>query len=1389
MSVAGIRSNRGDKYQTLVAFGWVLTILSDPNYQWIEIDSASYPVDDVVIAKTDGSLICCQCKKNQTDFKAWTITDLSDEIIKAAKLLDTNKNAAVRFYSRSPFGALAKLREYSITQPDEVTYRRNLGKEQQKIDKALAAQITQTSPNISTYDFLYRTSFETNEELDRMEDYLHERLRVLVCNPRIVYDVLWTRLDKLGARMGGDGSLANIQHRLTKDDIKDILHEAGSMLVPIMDLVEVRKTFSSTSAIGRMWHRDIADRRISNPILGELISSIENKNSSILLTGQPGSGKTCVMLELQEALEQRAQSGNDILPLFIQAREYADFTTAKERYDQGLPEQWVEKAARMAEDLQVVVVIDSLDVLSIAREHNVLTYFLAQIDRLLLVPNITVVTACRDFDRHYDIRIAERQWDCELKCQPLDWESETAPLLESLSINTSTIDPETRKLISNPRELALFVELAQREGSFSVITSQALAQRYLDTLIRANDALGEIAMHAIEGIATEMLHYRSLTVPQQRFNASQDILRLLCSLNVLRITQGGQLTFGHQTLLDVLVISEAIRRGITLNEFIQTIPQVPFVRPSIRSFVGYLATGDRRNFRKQLRTVLTGSAAFHIRRLVAESLAEQRPIDDDWPLIRDLRNNHREVFQVIYNQAKLIEWHYFWLNHLVPILIDEKDVEGLSLHIQQVSIWKNEDTAGVLAFWMEALQLDWLDINHFVMQLPRYLSSVDIEKMDLVAPLLEQIISMPRQEHSLLGHAVARCVASGSMEDIWLWRYIAGEISDDDVVNFRFDKKLHCQLHDFTNLNDNFLIKRMVDSNKLLDLALESIERWSKFKSSHYGNTQRSHQNNFLFATSYEEVHSQNDLNHKDSENILLDSIETAIINHAKSNSEWWKANRERLSFNHESALRYFAILACSMNPEPNIDLIGLILTDKDMLESELSYELGSLIQVSFISLDTATQDAVLNCILSLWDDQLLKEPSSISIFKKRAEFIAAIPRYLRSSKSQSVLDDFEHTNGTIIREPHLRSFSGWVRPPFSYEVFHQISDNGILKLLEHYSGYKRDFYEHLIGGEQQVSSQLSEASSRHPSRFLRLLLTGWTDISEGFRDAIMGGVSEYLAHRFGGLQTNDKWKPLEEPDSTSLAINIIDELERHSLHWYRNRSASRAIESCSHVIKDTRNAARLVFLTIGYANVREESTIIGDNVDLITAGVNMMCGHVAEALMILATNLQEQSTSYPELLEPTLWRFAANENPTIRALILRRLPYLLKLNPKFGWKLFHLSMQDATGLWQIAEPCLYYSYHNYFDEVVHLLQRIHKEGSDNEMETWGRISALAVLSAHIDFPILVNELKDMEKAEAWRGAASVWTHPQNIKQQPEKCYISYKGFIHRPAVITPCHS
>ncbi len=1369
MSIAGIRSNRGDAYQTLVAFDWALTVLSDQDFQWLEIDSVTYTVDDVVISKADGTLIACQCKKNQTHFKAWSISDLADELEKACKLLANNQIVTVRFYSRSNFGAVAKLKEHSTTQSSEFGYKASLGQEHQAVHASLSALLATFSTELSVFEFLRRTSFITSDDLDRMEDMLRERLRSMVSNPESAFAAIWASLDRLGARIN-DSAFAATQHRLTKDDLKSLLVKSGALLVPPMNLEDILHSFSSTSAIGRSWRRDIAGQRFSTCVLDELLASIFSHKRSILLTGLPGSGKTCIMLALQEALEKRAQTNSDIVSLFIQAREFSDLTASEDRSAQGLSVKWVEQAARLAEKVHVIVLIDSLDVLSIARDHRVLQYFLAQIDRLLMIPNVTVVAACREFDRQYDRRIAERKWSCELKSTPLDWFSEIVPLLESLEISTDTIDTATRLLIKNPRELALFVELAQRHGSFNVVTSQALAQRYLDTIVRSNDTLGDVAVQAIESVALEMLKVRSLVIPHQRFRASQEIRRKLCSLNVLQETTDGNIIFGHQTLLDVLVISGALRDNVTLSEFIQALPPVPFVRPSIRSFVAQLALGERREFRRQLRPVLMGTSAFHIRRLVAESFAEQLPHDEDWPLIRDLRNRHRDVFQVIYGLAGAIEWHHFWQKHLVPSLRSAQDAEGLKVHAHRVAQWSGTDCEGVLALWMEVLSTEWLDGTEIADRLGIHLHAIKLEHLALVVPLLQRLLDMPQTEHSFLGRVIANCVQAGVIEDSVLWRYVSGGVSDEDALLFRLDNKLRCQMYEFGDGNQKFLSTRILQSTDLLSLVIESIEHWSNVRASRYGNTRIGYRSGFLNETSYQHSHSCSDFSHPGNLDSLLDAVEEAILHHAKNNTAWWNSNRDRLCFSHEGALLYFAILACTAFPSANVQVAGRMLCDQNMLEFELSYELGVMIQAVFVLLDLHIQDLVMANIMNIWAEQDA-EASALWVLKYRAELILAIPCHLRPPELQALVDIYEKQEGAIIRQPSVNSFVGMVRPPFSFDVFLASTDSGVLRLLSHYDGHSdwggSDF---LIGGEREVGWQLQEAASRNPSRFLGALSLNWSLIPQIFRDDIMDGATNYLLRRYGNLQKNEVWQPVEEPQPGVLKCQIFDVLEQHPTEWRHRRSTAKALEACANVLDSPEDAMRLVALAEDFLGLHEADPIEGNSVGLIELGLNMAKGDVADALMILACKFAERDYPLPESLVSVLNRFACDEQAAVRAIILRRLPYLQKVCFNWGWELFHLAIQGGNNLWKIAEPCLYYAYHHNFEIVRPVLERLRAEGHGERLEVWGRISALATLTNHISFSELLENLSSLESEDAWRGAATVWTHHENIKKHRDQC-------------------
>lgn len=1379
MSTAGLQSNRGDGYQTLVAFDWALSVLSNPEYNSLMIDSTSVHVDDVVIEKADGSLICCQCKKNQPTSRAWSFSDLSDELINAIHSLQSHSTATVKFYSRDSFGDLARLKEFSTNYPDAVSYETNLGKEQKETHDKLTRLLENHAKNLLAYDLLNRINFEVTGDFGRMQEHLRERLRSLATRVDIAYDAIWKRLDYLGMRASDTATTTfGQQHRITKDDLVKLLSDAGVTLTPPLDVAKICRSFQHTSAIGRTWHRKIGHQKIEMPALQEILDGITTKQRSILLTGAQGAGKTCVMLELQDTLETRMQNGEPIVSLFIQSREFADIASARDRQVQGLSEQWVEESARLAEERHVIILIDSLDVLSISREHEVLRYFLAQLDRLKTIENITLVAACREFDRKYDSRIKHIQWDKEVSCGNLNWEPTIQPLLERLTIDVSQIDSATRTLISNPRELAIFVELAEQNGGFNIESSQELANRYLSVIVRDNPLLGESALKAIEHMADEMLKQRTLSIHRQQFKASDNIKRSLLSSNVLVETHDHQLTFGHQTLLDVLVVNHAISGGLTLKDFIESLSPAPFVRPSIRSFIAQLATGNRLSFRKQLRAVLLGDMPFHIQRLVAETWASGTPDDDDWLLLKDLKNVTPVIFKVIYHRASNVSWHYFWLKRLVPNLQQNQNEDELIQHLRHISTWIDSDPSGVVDFWSEMLNTAWLDKHKVSAQLDFLTSDTNRKHLALIAPLLLQLLKLPQQEYSTLGKTLCRCVEQGVLDDATLWNYIVGGIGAEDVLAYNFNGKLKCEPHDLESIKDNFLVERFKQSNQLLGMAISAIEDWSQ-KHECMWSTEKSISSVFLYDSSHQNKRMGKDsIRGTSAINILLDSIEAGIANQAALNSDWWITNKDRLAFNREMSIRYFCILACTKSPTTNLETIAKLLTDSDLLESDVAYEIFNLIRCAFFYLPQMQQDLIESKILALHADIANDPERERWICSKKALLISGIPCHQRSQQSQDCLDLHMRRVGVINHQPQPTSDGGFVRPPFPFKVFLSIGENDLLQLLNHYKGYQDHFDDFLVGGEREVGWELKEAASRCPDRFLGILERNWHGMAHQFRENIAEGVSNYLSYRYGNLKADTHWTPLEDPDPIVLSQRLMAIIERHFDDWGQTSTVSRILQSCSHVITHTTDASRLITLIHPFMGMREDDPIQGDNVKHLQLGLSMKFGDCARALYTVANHFLETDTKWPDSLEPMLYQAAAYPHPAIRAWVLQYLPYLQFKNTTLGWSLFDTIMrQSNSGLWQHAEKCLYYACRPNFEIVSQWLDFLKGHAISEDFETWGRISTLAGLIGKIELSQLTADLAHLNQPEVWKGATAVWSHSDNLRQYGAFCLAGlYNG-------------
>ncbi len=407
MSHNAVPSFQGDEYQLRVALHWLIKMISDDTIDYIQGESTGIPgsdnpvdVDDVVVSYNDGKKLFIQAKKSQTDHAKWKINDpkLVPELIKAKSQLESEPESKVCFYSQTPFGDLAKLSE---KRPQYLSYKSFDDSAPSTLKNPLAnlAKILGVSAS-EAFEIVSKLEFgpcHTFKEWDRLN---------LQDIDNVVPNKMSAR-DDLERMLGNhEAGLRNSKVTINRTDVLKELAERGIEPTPKRDIKELSKELERASTIGRQWTRDIAGEIIDRPELSEIVDLLESGEESILLVDGPGSGKTCLLLDLADHIEQN----KNWHLLFIKGDLFSKCESEDDFVKNGLPDDLVGVCARLAEDKKVVIVLDSLDVLSLGRNHTSLKYFLSILDRLSKVSHVSVVAACREFDLNYDPHLRGRKW-------------------------------------------------------------------------------------------------------------------------------------------------------------------------------------------------------------------------------------------------------------------------------------------------------------------------------------------------------------------------------------------------------------------------------------------------------------------------------------------------------------------------------------------------------------------------------------------------------------------------------------------------------------------------------------------------------------------------------------------------------------------------------------------------------------------------------------------------------------------------------------------------------------------------------------------------------------------------------------------------------------------
>ena len=1178
MSEAGVRSSIGDDYQDMLAVWWLAKMLTDETLNKIEVESTSVlncervRVDDVIIHKNEG-IIFCQCKVDHPRRATWNVTDLKDDLFKAWKQWQKTPEGEIYFYSSGPFGNLKHLQELAERMPDVDAFMHempnNIGGEYSNFSQIVAQG--NASPN-EIFTFFRQVKFKVKSH-DDLSSETTTHLDSYVTQAPLALKLLNEEVRRVTCRRKETDQLAAHANTylINRQRLLELLRGSGLRITPRLSEAEIKAYFARFSNCGRIWQRKIKEHHFVRTQQQELLEHIKAKQS-VLIDGSPGSGKTCILLDLVDYLEDDPQ----YFCIFLQAREIEDFGINEFR------DNFLNSLARMAENLPVVLVVDSLDVLSTTGRQS-FTAVLTLMEQVRKIPNACVIASCRTFDLQYDPQLSALTWPQKLHLDELDFDTEVSPLLLAHGIESRLLPAEQRAFICNPRMLKMFLDIAENDAIPTTATAYSLSEIYLDKIIMQNELLGSSALEALRALSARMIGEKRLSIPKRLVSIDDKQRQILLSEGILLETAAKNYTFSHQTLVDVLAVEYARDQGQTLSMFMASMPAVPFIRPTIRYFFFSLYNEDAGLFRKQLRTALAEpNHAFHLKRLLVTSLAETAPDPSTLPLLRSLFDNDATLFSAFFEKAHPQIWFVFFQQHFLPAWQEKSNWPWLLHYSEWLCHWKQTPSATLIELWAWLLENAAEDQTDSTVKTINFcLESFD----DWSHPGLQHVFTLLMQHSSnfifdLIGKSLSTWVDATDCHDDMLWNFITR--NTDDTSHSIGNITLNCEEHVF--YDEGFFAKRLQKSEDFLNILISYLDEWSKKTGRILADGVT--RNNFLYETSYEHRRSRTGTQHYNSIEILLNGVEQACIKHAEQNSDWWKTWAQCLWNNAECALRYMALCGLIRNPQSNLPLVEHILlhlTDRSAC-IHFDYELACLLGAASPHLDMDVLQEIQNNILLLHEDQLALEETNIGyVWKTRRDCLIEIPAPYRSLKSIAAIETAEKLFGIASRAPSIGARGGFVRSPVSREQLIEFSASGLLKILRYYGskkfeddwGWSDVENDHIIGGSRLVAQELAEAVSIDPEYFYQWSQDHWDDIIPEFQAALLRGIAEHAQIRFGNLGKNN-WKAKSTPSGESLFDYLLQLI--NSVNWseFDSYFLQSALSGCACLARSSDDFERL---------------------------------------------------------------------------------------------------------------------------------------------------------------------------------------------------------------------
>ncbi|MYD91348.1 MAG: ATP-binding protein [Caldilineaceae bacterium SB0662_bin_9] len=373
-------------------------------------------------------------------------------------------------------------------------------------------------------------------------------------------------------------------------------------------------------------------------------------SKSVMLEGIAGSGKSCVLAQLIDYLDNQ---GVPCLVLRLDQLDSSDRRAQAIGFRLGLPASPAISLGRFAGNQPSVLVVDQLDAISVVSARNQAAWSAVNelLDEVNAYPQMRILFACRSFDLERDPQIRRLADDPErverITVGSLN-EGVIRSAIESAGLDLASLNQRQMEILSTPLHLYLLLESAKSSNSRSMgfASSRDLFNEFWEHKgsAFAYQMGGDLDVWpaVIGRLCDELSESETLVAPSYALDEYGKARSILASEGIVYV-QDDNIRFFHESFFDYAFARAFVRSREDLIQWLLSGEQHLFRRSQVRQVLEFLrghATNGTR-YRQTLRNILSHPGIrFHIKKLVLDWLgALPDPTPAEWHIVERLEEN------------------------------------------------------------------------------------------------------------------------------------------------------------------------------------------------------------------------------------------------------------------------------------------------------------------------------------------------------------------------------------------------------------------------------------------------------------------------------------------------------------------------------------------------------------------------------------------------------------------------------------------------------------------------------------------------------------------------------------------------------------------------------